>query len=120
MSHYGLSPGGSIHDNAILFNYAFDEGGGINIASELSLIATVLPPGSGAVTIERNLIQGNVSNDDGGGIRLLNPVQWKVRIVNNMIVNNLATDIGGGISLDDALDVEIVNNTIARNISTAT
>jgi hypothetical protein len=37
-----------------------------------------------------------------------------------MIVNNLATDIGGGISLDDALNVQIVNNTVARNISTAT
>src|SRR3970282_2413171 len=37
-----------------------------------------------------------------------------------MIVDNLATDIGGGISLDDALDVEIINNTVAKNISTAT
>jgi hypothetical protein len=76
--------------------------------------------GTGTIWIERNLIQGNVSNDDGGGIRLLTPVQGSVRILNNMIVDNLATDTGGGISLDDALDVWIINNTVIRNVSTAT
>ena len=124
ISHRGLSPGGRIHDNNILFNYAFDEGGGILIGGEPKKgtlgSGTGLSLGSGPVTVERNLIQGNVTNDDGGGIRLFNPVQWKVRILNNMIVNNLATDHGGGISLDDALNVEIVNNTIAKNISTST
>jgi IPT/TIG domain-containing protein/copper-binding protein NosD len=120
ISHWGLSPNGHIHDNQILFNYAFDEGGGIMVAGEPSKDPNKVSLGSGPVTIERNLIQGNVSNDDGGGIRLLNPVQGKVRIVNNMVVNNLATDVGGGISLDDALDVDIVNNTVAKNTSTAT
>jgi IPT/TIG domain-containing protein len=124
ISHWGKSSGGRIHDNEILFNYAFDEGGGMMIAGELTQGAqgpgTGLSPGSGNVTIERNLIRGNVSNDDGGGIRTLNPVAGHIQIANNMIVNNLATDTGGGISLDDALSVSIVNNTIARNISTAT
>jgi len=120
ISHWGLSPGGRIHDNQLLFNYAFDEGGGVMVAGEPSANPNQLSPGSGAVTVNRNLVQSNVSNDDGGGIRLLNPVQGRVQILNNMVVNNLATDIGGGISLDDALDVQIVNNTVARNISTAT
>jgi hypothetical protein len=120
ISHYGVSDGGSIHDNQILYNYAFDEGGGIMIAGEQPNQPNALSAGSGAVVIDSNLIQGNLSNDDGGGIRLLQPVEGPVHILNNMIVNNLATDIGGGISLDDALDVRIFNNTIARNITTAT
>ncbi|MBW7881053.1 MAG: pectin esterase [Caldilineaceae bacterium] len=120
ISHFGVSPGGSIHDNEVLFNYAFDEGGGIMIGGELPNNPTAVSPGSGAVEIQRNLVQGNVSNDDGGGIRLLQPVDGPVRIVNNMVVNNLATDTGGGIALDDALNVQIINNTIAKNISTAT
>ncbi|RIK39997.1 MAG: hypothetical protein DCC55_16425 [Chloroflexi bacterium] len=120
ISHFGMSPGGVIRDNEVLFNYAFDEGGGIMVAGELAPNPLTLSAGSGAVTIERNLVQGNLSNDDGGGIRLLQPVDGPVTIQNNMVVNNLATDTGGGISLDDALNVRIVNNTIARNISTST
>ena len=77
-------------------------------------------PGTGDISVARNRIQGNVSNDDGGGIRLLQPVDGRMQIVNNMVVNNLAADAGGGIALDDALRVEIVNNTVARNVSTST
>jgi uncharacterized repeat protein (TIGR01451 family) len=121
ISHYGMSPGGHIHDNEVLFNYAFDEGGGIMIAGEQPIGDPLgLSPGSGDVLIERNRIQTNVSNDDGGGIRLLQPVAGPVTILNNMVVNNIATDFGGGISLDDALDVRIINNTVAKNISTST
>jgi hypothetical protein len=119
ISNYGYSSG-SIHDNEILFNYAFDEGGGIMLAGEQPANVSQVSPGTGDISVERNQIQGNVSNDDGGGVRLLQPVDGRIQIVNNMIVNNLATDSGGGISLDDALRVEIVNNTIARNISTST
>ncbi len=120
ISNFGFSSG-SIHDNQILYNYAFDEGGGVMIAGEQPVGNPLgLSPGTGNVDIERNLIQGNMSNDDGGGIRLLAPVAGRIRMMNNMIVNNLATDTGGGISLDDALSVQIVNNTVARNISTAT
>jgi hypothetical protein len=118
ISHWGKSPGGRIQENQVLFNFAFDEGGGIMIAGEP--VKAGVSDGSGAVTIERNRVQGNVSNDDGGGIRLLIPIEGKVRIANNMIVNNLATDSGGGLALDDALNVQVVNNTVARNISTAT
>jgi hypothetical protein len=121
ISHFGMSDGGYIHNNQVLYNYAFDEGGGLMIAGEQQVgMPNALSDGSGSVFVDSNLIQGNVSNDDGGGIRLLQPVDGPVDIINNMVVNNLATDLGGGISLDDALDVNIVNNSIARNISTAT
>jgi hypothetical protein len=120
ISHFGLSPSGHIHDNQILFNYSFDEGGGVMIAGELPTNPNAVSVGAGPVLIERNLLQGNLSNDDGGGIRLLQPVDGPITIQNNLVVNNLATDNGGGISVDDALDVRIVNNTIAKNISTAT
>jgi len=120
ISNFGFSSG-SIHDNQILYNFAFDEGGGIMIAGEEPVGNPLgLSAGTGNVDIERNLIQGNASNDDGGGIRLLTPVAGRVRMINNMIVDNLATDTGGGISLDDALSVQVINNTLARNISTAT
>jgi len=120
ISDFGKSSG-TIHDNKILYNFAFDEGGGIMIAGEEPANpVTQLSAGTGDWNIGRNLIQGNVTNDDGGGIRLLTPVDGAVRMVNNMIVDNLATDTGGGISLDDALNVQIVNNTVAKNVSTAT
>ena len=119
ISQFGYSSG-SIHDNRILYNYAFDEGGGVMIGGELAAKIGQLSPGSGDVDIERNLLQGNVSNDDGGGVRLLQPVAGHVQVINNMIVDNLATDAGGGIAVDDALHVDIINNTVVRNISTAT
>lgn len=120
ISHYGLSRGGSIHHNLILFNTSFDEGAGIFIGGEKPLPPAVLSAGSGDVDIYNNLIEGNLSNDDGGGIRLLNPGTHRIQIYNNMIVNNAATDLGGGIALDDASNVVIANNTVAKNASTAT
>lgn len=121
LSHFGLSNGASIHDNLIYYNEAFDEGGGLLIAGDVGAVANPqLGLGSGAVTIESNLIQSNLSNDDGGGIRLLRPLDYEINIINNYILNNVATDHGGGISLDDATNVNIVNNTIAHNTSTST
>jgi hypothetical protein len=120
ISNFGFSSG-SIHDNQILYNFAFDEGGGIMTAGEQPVGNPLgLSAGTGDVDIERNLVQGNVSNDDGGGIRLLAPVAGRIRIINNIVVDNLATDAGGGIALDDALSVQIINNTLAENVSTAT
>lgn len=136
ISHFGLSDNGLIENNKILFNEAFDEGGGIIVSGELvppGVDVNIVTPGSGSVTINRNLIQGNLAGDDGAGIRTLlasgqdvarspsdNTAWYRIDILNNIIVNNVSGDAGGGISLDDAASVNIINNTIAYNDTTST
>src|SRR5207237_9095925 len=44
---------------------------------------------------------------------------YSATVTNNLIVNNVAGWDGGGVSLLDALNVNIINNTIASNDSTA-
>jgi hypothetical protein len=120
ISHIGLSPNGSIHDNRIYYNEAVDSGGGIAIEGELVVGGSALSDGSGSVNVDRNLIQSNTSTlDDGGGIFVLDTLDQPINIRNNMIVNNLAADLGGAILLDDASRVAIINNTIANNSTTA-
>ena len=120
--------GGTITNNRIWFNASYDEGAGIMIAGELPADPTQLSEGSGPVTIDANVIQANLANDDGGGVRLLqtsgshiskaNPEF--ITISNNTIANNVSAHEGGGLALDDAAFVNVVNNTVARNITTAT
>ena len=89
-----------------------------------------LSDGTGpGLVINANLIQGNsAESGSGGGIRLQQvngtevstfphqPQYWHdVTITNNIIVNNVAGWDGAGISLQDALNVNIINNTIAHN-----
>lgn len=138
IGHQGLSDNGLIYKNAIAFNQSFNQGlsvsgGGVFIGGEPGLNAG-LSPGSGDVEVNANLIQGNLAGaGDGGGIRLVQttgqdvqdnqnrPERWnRVDIFNNMIVNNVAGLAGGAISMQDAARVNILQNTIARNDSTAT
>ena len=89
-----------------------------------------LSDGTGpGLVINANLIQGNMAESgSGGGIRLQQvngtevatfpkkPKLWNsVSITNNIITNNVAGWDGGGISLQDSLNVSIINNTIASN-----
>lgn len=120
ISHYGYSANGQIRHNHIEYNASFDEGGGILAGGEKPVPPQLLSAGSGEIAIYGNMIRGNLANDDGGGIRLLAPGQDRITIYNNMIVNNVSTDLGGGIALDDASSVVIMNNTVAKNITTAT
>jgi hypothetical protein len=83
--------------------------------------------------INANRFQGNdADSGSGGGLRLQavngtdvprfpsTPANWyHVTIQNNIINNNVAGWDGAGISLEDALAVTIVNNTIASNDTTA-
>jgi hypothetical protein len=104
-----------------------------------------LSDGTGpGLVINANLIMGNAAESgSGGGIRLqsangtevglfpllpdptrlfgipLSPGWNDVRITNNIIANNVAGWDGAGISLQDALLVNIVNNTIVSNDTTA-
>jgi uncharacterized repeat protein (TIGR01451 family) len=126
ISHFGLSPTGRIHDNRIYFNSSYDEGAGITIAGELPLDPTANygdpngAQGSGPVNIYNNLIQANLSDDDGGGLRFLMAGDFPMNIYNNMIVNNISTHEGGGVAIDDASNVRFFNNTVMKNITTAT
>ena len=119
--------GGRIAKNRIWFNASYDEGGGVMIAGELPATPTALSEGSGPVVIDANVISANLANDDGGGIRLLqtsgshisraNPET--ITISNNTIANNVSAHEGGGLALDDAAFVNIVNNTVVKNLTTA-
>jgi PKD repeat protein len=120
ISHYGLSPNGAIHHNRVYFNRAYDEGGGIMIAGELPPNPAILSSGAGAVDVYANLIQANLGNDDGGGLRFLMAGNFTYNVYNNMIVNNISSHEGGGVSLNDAPDVRFYNNTVMKNITTAT
>ncbi|TFC02008.1 hypothetical protein E3O32_12300 [Cryobacterium mannosilyticum] len=120
LSAYGLSPGGKIHHNRMYFNSSNDEGGAIMIAGQLPATVGALSPGSGPVDIYANQIQANMANDDGGGIRFLMAGDYPMNVYNNMIVNNVSTHEGGGIGINDAPNVRVFNNTIMKNLSTAT
>ena len=70
--------------------------------------------------ISANHIQGNLANDDGGGIRFLQAGDFPMKVYNNVIAGNISTHEGGGIGINDAPNVQIVNNTIMDNVTTAT
>lgn len=120
ISHFGFSPGGKIHDNRIYFNYSYDEGAGIMVAGELQANPATLSPGSGAVDIYNNTIEANLANDDGGGLRFLMAGNYALNVYNNMIVNNVSTHEGGGVGIDDAPQINFYNNTVMKNLTTAT
>lgn len=120
ISHFGYSPNGRINNNRIVYNRSYDEGGGVMIAGELPVDPNILSPGAGVVDIYSNWIQGNLANDDGGGLRFLMAGRFRYDVYNNVIANNVSTHEGGGVSLNDAPYVRLYNNTIAKNITTAT
>jgi hypothetical protein len=93
-----------------------------------------LSEGTGpGLVINANLIMGNAAESgSGGGIRLqtvnglevsafpTTPSEWYgVTITNNIIANNVSGWDGAGISMQDALKVEFINNTVVSNDSTA-
>ncbi len=139
IGHLGVNQDGVIAGNTIVFNQSFSQGvavsgGGIYVGGAPSLAGPGgLTTGAGSVTIEGNLIQGNLAGaGDGGGIRLAlingydialyrnRPESWyRVAMVDNIIANNVA-GFAGAISLQDAANVYVWNNTIANNDSTAT
>lgn len=117
---YGYSPGGVIQGNRIYLNQSYDEGGGVMIAGELPANPAALSPGTGPVTISGNLIQSNLANDDGGGLRFLMAGNFTMSVFNNLIVNNVSTHEGGGVALNDTPHVRFFNNTVMKNVTTAT
>jgi len=137
IGHEGVSTGGLIARNVIRNNEVFHgtavggDGGGIFIGGEA--VPAGGNTGSGSVTINGNLIQGNLAGSgNGGGICLngvngadvqasANPANWyTVDIFNNIVVNNVAGYAAGGISLADVTRGRIIHNTVANNDSAAT
>lgn len=138
INHLGLSDNGVISNNTIAFNQNFNQGfnvhgAGLFIGGQPGLNQQETE-GAGNVLVEANLIQGNSAGAGlGGGVMLSringvdvennpgNSSQWYgVDLFDNIIVNNHAGDTGAGIAIQDAIDVRILNNTIAHNDATAT
>jgi hypothetical protein len=85
------------------------------------------------LVVNANLIMGNAAESgSGGGLRLqqvnggdvlafpTTPSNWwSPSITNNIIADNVAGWDGAGISMVDSLDVNIVNNTVVSNSTTA-
>ena len=126
IGHFGRSlgttahPANNINNNRLWFNQSYDEGGAVMVAGELSSNLTDPSTGSGPVRIHENLVQDNLANDDGGGLRMLQAGNHQIDVVNNIIANNTSAHEGGGVALDDSTNVRFVNNTVYRNITTAT
>ena len=134
-----------IEDNHLIFNEVFNQqpgtapsGAGIFIGGQPALqpateTGLMLSPGSGTVTVDANIIRGNLAGaGDGSAIRIdtangldvdrsLGAIApwYDVLVLNNMIDNNVA-GVAGAISVSDSLRAVIRNNTVANNDSTAT
>jgi hypothetical protein len=94
-----------------------------------------LSDGAGnGIVVNANLMMGNTAESgEGGGLRLQNvngndifnnPTSishwYNVQVTNNVIVDNVAGWEGGGVSIQDAVAVNFMNNTVAANDETST
>ncbi|MGZ4602231.1 MAG: hypothetical protein ACXV0U_01390, partial [Kineosporiaceae bacterium] len=121
LTQYGVSANGTIGRNRVYLNQSYDEGGGIIVAGELNPNLNQPSTGAGSgLSIDANVIQDNMANDDGGGLRFLSAGNGEIDVTNNMIVDNISTHEGGGIALDDSTNVHVTGNTIMKNLTTAT
>ena len=129
ISHVGQSAGANrIFNNKLLFNQTFNQsadptGGGLFIGGQVDLAGGNNSPGTGDVTVDRNLIQFNHAGAGaGGGVSIARTTNADdVVLTNNMIANNVAAYAGGGAAVAAVSDnVRFVNNTVAGNASTAT
>jgi hypothetical protein len=106
------------------------------LGTAANILANAYSPSDGVgpgLVINANLIMGNAAESGaGGGIAFQavngsdmvafpdDPGQWNsVTLTNNIIVDNVAGWDGAGVSLLDSPNVNIINNTIAFNASTA-
>jgi hypothetical protein len=142
IGHYGKSGAygtnySLIENNTVLFNQVFNQqisrgGGGIYVGGATPLGTNTLSEGSGAIRINRNLLQGNqAGSGEGGGLRIeyahgQDTTKTKVEVTNNIVANNLAAMGGSGMSFQDVVGnglstslFQVVQNTIVNNDSAA-
>lgn len=134
MSHVGESTASKITGNKIIFNQNFaggtnPSGGGLSIAGLIGP-AGVISAGTGSVTVDANLFQGNQAGAGSGGAvsvartlpanSLSGRPADQVVLTNNMVINNVAGYAGAVALSNNNGDVRLVNNTVASNVSTAT
>ena len=126
----GLLIMGAAPDGTTLVNGVATECGSVTDNDCVPGLSDGIGPG---LVINANLLMGNAAEaGSGGGLRLQavngadvarfpsNPARWySVQVTNNIIVNNVAGWDGGGVSLEDSLAVNLINNTIASNDTTA-
>jgi hypothetical protein len=113
----GSGPGLTINANLILGNAADSgSGGGLRIQHVNGTDATNIPAvvrGFGKNTTTAPACTADLGRSGGY-------CYWNsVNVTNNIIVNNVAGWDGAGVSILDGLAVNVVNNTIASNDSTA-
>jgi len=102
----GVGPGLVINANLIMGNAAESgSGGGLRFQHLNGSDVISFPNGSSNVTFP--------------GIPGARSPWYSATVTNNIIVNNVAGWDGGGVSLLDALNTNIINNTIVSNDSTA-
>jgi hypothetical protein len=102
----GIGPGLIINANLIMGNAAESgSGGGLRLQHVNGSDVINFPNGGGSVTFP--------------GLTGSRSPWYSPLVQNNIIVNNVAGWDGGGVSLLDALNVNIINNTVVSNDSTA-
>jgi hypothetical protein len=102
----GIGPGLVINANLIMGNAAdAGSGGGLRLQHLNGSDVISFPNGNSNVTFP--------------GISGSRSPWYSAQVTNNIIVNNVAGWDGAGVSLLDALNVNIINNTIVSNDSTA-
>ena len=102
----GIGPGLVINANLIMGNAAESgSGGGLRLQHLNGSEVINFPNGAGVVTFP--------------GLSGARSPWYSATVTNNIIVDNVAGWDGGGISLLDALNVNIINNTVVSNDTTA-
>jgi len=126
----GLIVMGAAPDATITVNGVATECGSVTDNDCVPGLSDGTGPG---LVINANLFMGNgAESGSGGGLRFqaVNgtdvsrfpsaPQNWySAKVTNNIIANNVAGWDGAGVSLEDALAVNFINNTVVSNDSTA-
>ncbi|PYY09741.1 MAG: hypothetical protein DMG69_09605 [Acidobacteria bacterium] len=129
----GIGPGLVVNANLIQGNTAESGSGGglrfqhVNGSEVQRALTTVVSP---ATTPNTNVLANCTLNNNtyftpgsfGAGSFGDAPNQcpaYRVRVTNNIIANNVAGWAGGGISIHNAIGIDLINNTVASNDTTA-